>query len=34
MIAYIGALRLQNGEYSGLAIDVKPRWAMTDLPPI
>ncbi|MCI5764868.1 MAG: tRNA (adenosine(37)-N6)-threonylcarbamoyltransferase complex transferase subunit TsaD, partial [Actinobacillus porcinus] len=34
MIAYIGALRLQNGEHSDLAIDVKPRWAMTDLPAI
>lgn len=32
MIAYIGHLRLQAGETSGLEIDVKPRWAMTDLP--
>lgn len=32
MIAYVGHLRLQAGETSGLEIDVKPRWTMTDLP--
>ncbi|PVX39770.1 O-sialoglycoprotein endopeptidase [Pasteurella langaaensis DSM 22999] len=32
MIAYVGHLRLQAGENSNLAIEVKPRWAMTDLP--
>lgn len=32
MIAYVGHLRLQAGETSGLEIDVKPRWMMTDLP--
>ncbi|WP_439239940.1 tRNA (adenosine(37)-N6)-threonylcarbamoyltransferase complex transferase subunit TsaD [Lonepinella sp. BR2474] len=31
MIAYVGFLRLKNGEQSDLAIDVKPRWAMTEL---
>ncbi|AHG75253.1 tRNA threonylcarbamoyladenosine biosynthesis protein Gcp [Mannheimia varigena USDA-ARS-USMARC-1296] len=34
MIAYTGFLRLKNGEYSDLSISVKPRWAMTELPPI
>ena len=32
MIAYAGALRLKNGESSDLAIEVKPRWAMAELP--
>ena len=32
MIAYVGHLRLQAGETSGLEIEVKPRWMMTDLP--
>ncbi|MDO4430811.1 MAG: tRNA (adenosine(37)-N6)-threonylcarbamoyltransferase complex transferase subunit TsaD [Lonepinella koalarum] len=31
MIAYTGFLRLKHGEQTGLAIDVKPRWAMTEL---
>lgn len=34
MIAYVGHLRLQAGENSNLAIEVKPRWAMTDLPAV
>lgn len=34
MIAYVGHLRLQAGETSDLAIDVKPRWAMTELPAV
>ena len=32
MIAYAGLLRLKQGQQSGLAIDVKPRWAMAELP--
>ncbi|MDU8924613.1 tRNA (adenosine(37)-N6)-threonylcarbamoyltransferase complex transferase subunit TsaD [Pasteurellaceae bacterium LIM206] len=32
MIAYAGFLRLKNGEHSDLSIEVKPRWAMTELP--
>ncbi|WP_455648034.1 tRNA (adenosine(37)-N6)-threonylcarbamoyltransferase complex transferase subunit TsaD [Lonepinella koalarum] len=31
MIAYVGFLRLKNGEQSDLAIEVKPRWSMTEL---
>ncbi|MFQ1023410.1 tRNA (adenosine(37)-N6)-threonylcarbamoyltransferase complex transferase subunit TsaD [Avibacterium paragallinarum] len=31
MIAYTGFLRLKQGESSPLEIEVKPRWAMTDL---
>lgn len=31
MIAYTGFLRLKQGERSPLEIEVKPRWAMTDL---
>lgn len=31
MIAYTGFLRLKQGESSPLEIDVKPRWAMTEL---
>lgn len=31
MIAYAGFLRLQAGERSDSAIEVKPRWAMTEL---
>ncbi len=31
MIAYIGFLRLKNQEHSPLAIQVKPRWPMTEL---
>ncbi|MEE3607758.1 tRNA (adenosine(37)-N6)-threonylcarbamoyltransferase complex transferase subunit TsaD [Avibacterium paragallinarum] len=31
MIAYTGFVRLKQGESSPLEIEVKPRWAMTDL---
>ena len=31
MIAYTGFLRLKQGEHSPLEIEVKPRWAMTEL---
>ncbi|MGC6247624.1 tRNA (adenosine(37)-N6)-threonylcarbamoyltransferase complex transferase subunit TsaD [Bisgaard Taxon 45] len=31
MIAYTGFLRLKQGESQSLAIQVKPRWAMTEL---
>ncbi|MFC0990936.1 tRNA (adenosine(37)-N6)-threonylcarbamoyltransferase complex transferase subunit TsaD [Pasteurella multocida] len=31
MIAYTGSLRLKQGESQPLAIQVKPRWAMTEL---
>ncbi|MGC6405516.1 tRNA (adenosine(37)-N6)-threonylcarbamoyltransferase complex transferase subunit TsaD [Bisgaard Taxon 45] len=31
MIAYTGFLRLKQGESQPLAIEVKPRWAMTEL---
>ncbi|MFC6634417.1 tRNA (adenosine(37)-N6)-threonylcarbamoyltransferase complex transferase subunit TsaD [Microbulbifer taiwanensis] len=31
MIAYAGCLRLQAGEQSDLAIEVRPRWPMTEL---
>ncbi|QLB20363.1 tRNA N6-adenosine(37)-threonylcarbamoyltransferase complex transferase subunit TsaD [Vespertiliibacter pulmonis] len=34
MIAYAGFLRLKNGEQTDLSVSVKPRWAMTELPPI
>ena len=34
LIAYTGFLRLKQGQHSDLAIDVKPRWAMTELPAI
>lgn len=34
MIAYAGFLRLKHGERSPLEIEVKPRWAMTELQPI
>lgn len=34
MIAYTGFLRLKNDEQTDLSISVKPRWAMTELPPI
>ncbi|MGQ9445913.1 tRNA (adenosine(37)-N6)-threonylcarbamoyltransferase complex transferase subunit TsaD [[Pasteurella] aerogenes] len=34
MIAYTGFLRLKQGEQTPLEIDVKPRWAMTDLRPL
>ncbi|GAB2893213.1 tRNA (adenosine(37)-N6)-threonylcarbamoyltransferase complex transferase subunit TsaD [Microbulbifer echini] len=32
MIAYAGSLRLKAGEQSDLAVDVRPRWPMTELP--
>lgn len=31
MIAYAGLLRLKNGERTDLAVEVKPRWDMTEL---
>ncbi|TCJ98028.1 O-sialoglycoprotein endopeptidase [Volucribacter psittacicida] len=34
MIAYAGFLRLKYGEQQDLAIQVKPRWNMTELAPI
>lgn len=34
MIAYAGFVRLKNGERSDLAVSVKPRWNMTELPEI
>ncbi|MDG6894731.1 tRNA (adenosine(37)-N6)-threonylcarbamoyltransferase complex transferase subunit TsaD [Volucribacter amazonae] len=34
MIAYAGFLRLKNGQQQNLAIQVKPRWNMTELSPI
>lgn len=34
MIAYAGFLRLKHGEQQDLAIQVKPRWNMTELAPI
>ena len=32
MIAYTGFLRLKHGEQTDLSVNVKPRWAMTELP--
>ncbi|KGQ70715.1 tRNA N6-adenosine(37)-threonylcarbamoyltransferase complex transferase subunit TsaD [Chelonobacter oris] len=34
MIAYAGFLRLKHGQTSDLAIEVRPRWNMTELPPL
>lgn len=34
MIAYAGMLRLAKGQHSGLALDIKPRWPMSELPAI
>lgn len=34
MIAYAGFLRLKSGQTSDLAIEVKPRWNMTELTPL
>ncbi|NBI43265.1 tRNA (adenosine(37)-N6)-threonylcarbamoyltransferase complex transferase subunit TsaD [[Haemophilus] felis] len=34
MIAYTGFLRLKQGQHQDLAIEVRPRWAMTELNPI
>ena len=31
MIAYVGFLRLKQGQQQDLAIEVRPRWAMTEL---
>ena len=31
MIAYAGFLRLKQGQQQDLAIEVRPRWAMTEL---
>ncbi len=33
MIAFAGALRLKSGQTAPLAIDTRPRWPMTELPP-
>jgi len=32
MIAFAGSLRLKAGEQTDLAVDVRPRWPMTELP--
>ncbi|WP_192457793.1 tRNA (adenosine(37)-N6)-threonylcarbamoyltransferase complex transferase subunit TsaD [Musicola keenii] len=34
MIAYAGAVRLQQGTMSDLGISVRPRWPLADLPPV
>lgn len=34
MIAYAGCQRLLAGQQSGLQIDVRPRWPLTELPPV
>jgi N6-L-threonylcarbamoyladenine synthase len=34
MIAFAGALRLQAGQHSDLAVHVTPRWDMASLPPL
>ncbi|MGR3807565.1 O-sialoglycoprotein endopeptidase [Pasteurella testudinis DSM 23072] len=34
MIAYAGFLRLKSGQQSDLSIEVRPRWNMTELPPL
>lgn len=34
MIAYAGFLRLKAGEQTGLSVEVRPRWKMSDLPKI
>ncbi len=34
MIAFAGALRLDAGESSGLAIEVSPRWPLSELPAV
>lgn len=31
MIAYAGFLRLKAGEQTGLAVEVRPRWRMSEL---
>ena len=34
MIAYAGALRMLGGAEENLSIETRPRWPMTELPPI
>lgn len=34
MIALAGALRLEAGELSDLAVEIRPRWALSELPPL
>lgn len=34
MIAYAGYLRLRAGQHEGPAFEARPRWRLTDLPPI
>jgi N6-L-threonylcarbamoyladenine synthase len=34
MIAYAGAQRLAAGQADGAEVQVRPRWPMTELPPI
>ncbi len=34
MIAYAGWLRLRAGQYEPLAFGARPRWALTELPPL
>ncbi len=34
MIAYAGSVRLSAGQQQGLDFSVRPRWRLTDLPPI
>jgi N6-L-threonylcarbamoyladenine synthase len=34
MIAYAGAQRLAAGQVDGVEVQVRPRWPMTELPPI
>ena len=34
MIAYAGAQRLAAGQHDDMAVEVRPRWPMTELPPI
>lgn len=34
MIAYAGALRLQAGSHEAAVINARPRWALTELPPL
>jgi N6-L-threonylcarbamoyladenine synthase len=34
MIAYVGCQRLLAGQHADLAIQVYPRWAIADLPPL
>jgi N6-L-threonylcarbamoyladenine synthase len=34
MVAFAGAIRLAAGERAGLAVEVRPRWPLAELPPI